>query len=103
MQQDGLVFEQWREALGQAQQWHLRPLQHKEAFLLLCSRRESFNLAYSFKYESLILHRINPKGRSFLCVCMSSSLVPALGGGMCGRECNNSPFVLIYSLGARQL
>lgn len=53
MQQDGLVFEQWREALGQAQQWHLRPLQHKEAFLLLCSRRESFNLAYSFKYESL--------------------------------------------------
>lgn len=25
MQQDGLVCEQWREALGQAQQGHLRP------------------------------------------------------------------------------
>lgn len=34
MQQDGLVSEQRREALGQAQPWHRRPLRHKEAFLL---------------------------------------------------------------------
>lgn len=67
MQQDGLVFEQWREALGQAQQWHLRPREHKEASLLLCSRRESFKLAYSFKYAPLFCTESLQRVGGFLC------------------------------------